>query len=125
MKKLLFILVFPVVFSACFQNANRPHNYWRVETVSYNNILFSKGETICFNNFNIHIADSLGGEKYKCITSGNRMVIETSMNSWLFEIEKKDSILIMHELYVKNPLDIELVKISNNKPRRFFRSNKC
>jgi hypothetical protein len=121
----LFIIVFPLIFSACIKNANRPRNFWRVESVSYNNVLFSKGETICFNNFNIHITDSLGGEKYKCITSGNRMVIETSMNTWLFEIQKKDSVLIMHELYVKNPLDIELVKVSYSKPRRFLRSNKC
>jgi hypothetical protein len=48
------------------------------------------------------------------------MLIETPQAKWLFEIEATDSVLMLRELYVKNPLEVELTSSNHRQQKNSF-----
>jgi len=112
MQKIFIIFLLFLITANCSGTGNVKASAWRIKQSTAKNQLFKEGMTVDFieNNICFHEGDRISN--YPVIVTDNRLVIETNYTKWLFEIILlNDSSLLLRELYSKNPLEINLLKI--------------
>ncbi|MCF8360574.1 MAG: hypothetical protein K9H26_17605 [Prolixibacteraceae bacterium] len=108
---LIFCLVFAcAILRGCLQPGTIYMEEWKVVSVNRQGVLFARGETIAFSTNKLHVNNNGKQKKYPCIVSDGRMLIETPLAKWLFEIEATDSVLVLRELYTKDPVEVKMIK---------------
>lgn len=118
MQKILMIFLLFVITANCRGIGNMKTSIWRIKQSTSNGQLFKEGMIVDFVENSIRFSDENQFNKYPAIISQDRIVIEIGHMKWLFEIESSDSVIILRELYSKNPVEFSIVKINNLKKEK-------
>jgi hypothetical protein len=118
MPKLFIILLLALITTNCNGIADMKASIWKINQSTSKNQFFKEGLIVDFSGNNIRFQDGEHRNSYPVIVTDTRMVIETGYIKWLFEMEISDSMIILHELYSKEPVIISLTKINNHKNRK-------
>jgi hypothetical protein len=114
MQRFLQILFLLIILFSCSSKPTQEGCLWRIQTCNNSNYLFRAGTEVYIKHHSVLITNTDKKEEYKAIITSNRIVIENGYSNYLFEIElMTDSILTLHELYSKKPIEITLIKNSN------------
>jgi hypothetical protein len=115
MPKIFIILLLALITTNCKGIADMKTSSWKIIQSTSKNQFFKEGLIVDFSGSNIRFQEGVNINSYPVIVTDTRMVIETGYIKWLFEIEISDSMIILHELYSKEPVIISLTKINNLK----------
>jgi len=113
MQKYIIILILAILTNNCRGTGNMKTTRLKIDHISSKNQLFKEGMTVEFIGNYVRFQEGDHLNKYPVIISEDKMVIETCYTKWLFEYKSTDSVIILSELYSKNPLVITLKKIDN------------
>jgi hypothetical protein len=119
MQRQLVILFLTLFISGCNGTKTLNNSSWKIIQTNPSNSLFKPGTKAEFSGDIISFHEGINSIKYPIIRSENRLMIDTGITKWLFEIVSvSDSSMILRELYSKNPLEITFVKINNLKKKK-------
>jgi hypothetical protein len=118
MTKLFIILLLALITTNCKGIADMKTSTWIINQSTSKNQLFKEGMIVNFSGNNICFQEGEHISLYPVIVTDTRMVIETGYIKLLFEIERSDSIIILREIYTKEPVIISLSKINNLKNKK-------
>ncbi|HUM89144.1 MAG TPA: hypothetical protein PKV50_06400 [Prolixibacteraceae bacterium] len=114
MNKVLPILLLLLSIISCNKTESNA-SVWEIQSVTFDQPYFNNTMIIEFKGSEILVRSNETGNIFPAFVKDDRLVIETGLIKWLFEIERtSDSAMILHELYSKKPLEIMLIKIKNN-----------
>jgi len=105
----IFTIVLFLGIAAC--QADRTCRSWKVMEAGGNNPFLNDITELCINEVEIAFINPAVSRKFAVVIHGDRMVIIYGQLKMLVKLEYEgDSLLIITELYQKNPLKLKLVK---------------
>ena len=105
-----FLIIFLLYFIAC--DNEKIHSSWEISGTEELNPFFEHATNLKILDDSLIFYDFSSSKSYPVYISGNKMLINTETQKWIIEMQyHSDSVLILEELYAKNPFIIKLNKI--------------
>jgi hypothetical protein len=104
------IAIFFIILIFSCKNENS-FTSWKISDKNAANPFFENATNVRIYNDSIVFSDISDSRSYSSYISDQKMLISTETQKWIISVDyQSDTVLVLHELYSKNPFIINLYK---------------
>ncbi|MBK7096259.1 MAG: hypothetical protein IPH57_14895 [Saprospiraceae bacterium] len=105
------IVIFFIILIFSCKNENSCTS-WEISNKNAANPFFENATNVRIYNDSIVFSDIADSRSYSCYISDQKMLVSTETQKWIISMTYEiDTVLVLHEMYSKNPFNIKLHKI--------------